>query len=135
MCAAPLCVRQSPASINNDLVNISVYSRCHRGRRSTFANLRRSLPKRCRALPGIAQGEAGAQMPVDNSDLPHNSYQFSVNSSKFSEEVIAGERFDKETERNAIGKRRDAKNDEKKKEKARNRDPDGEHPMSPCPFD
>ena len=34
-----------------------------RGPRSHLALLRRSLPKRCRALPGIASGESEASVP------------------------------------------------------------------------
>ena len=45
-----------------------------RGPRSAVALLRRSLPKRCRALPGMASGESGASMPVVSSN---NSQHFS----------------------------------------------------------
>ena len=45
-----------------------------RGRRSELAVLRRSLPKRCRTLPGVVPGETGTSMPdpVLNSN-PHQS--------------------------------------------------------------
>ena len=45
-----------------------------RGPRSIVVKLRRALPKRCRALPGISAGEAAEQMPensIDNSQ-PHS---------------------------------------------------------------
>ena len=69
MCAAPRRERQFPASFNSILVE-NVYKRSHRGSRSKFALLRRSLPKRCRALPGIAHGESGARMPASSLDQP-----------------------------------------------------------------
>ena len=76
MCAAPLCVRQMPASSDFGHVYSSVNKRCHRGCRSMFARLKRSLPKRCRTLPGIVSGETETRMPVINSDLPLNSLNF-----------------------------------------------------------
>ena len=85
MCAAPLCVRQMPASFEFDYVYSSVNKRSHRGCRSVLARLKRSLPKRCRTLPGIVSGETETRMPVINSDLPHNSLDFKEMDNKKSE--------------------------------------------------
>ena len=59
-------MRQTPASLISNSLHLSDFSRRlrRRGPRSQIALLRRSLPKRCRALPGAAPGESGADAPV-----------------------------------------------------------------------
>ena len=68
--AAPLeCARQSPVAL-----------RCgkrlrRRGPRGRLALIRRSLPKRCRTLPGMSSGEAGDVIPdsIQNVESHDNS--------------------------------------------------------------
>ena len=71
--AAPLRARQSPAS-SNLIVDTVVYTDLRRirrrGPRSRLALLRRALPKRCRALPGMASGESWATVPDNSSQFP-----------------------------------------------------------------
>jgi len=69
--AASLCARQSPASSNSDNLNTrQMTGRLRRrGPRSTLALLRRSLPRRCRALPGTTPGESGVDVPVILSSM------------------------------------------------------------------
>ena len=81
MRAAPLSVRPSPASINDcDLPVSLVYNRSRRrGPRSSLAKMRRALPKRCRALPGMASGESEASMPAILTDFPHHNSSINSN--------------------------------------------------------
>ena len=73
-CAAPPeCVRQSPAA-----------RPCgkrlrRRGPRGLLALLRRSLPRRCRSLPGMSSGESGDTIP--DTQLIHESPNESCNQS------------------------------------------------------
>ena len=62
-------MRQSPASFNSvsDCAPCEYKRTRRRGPRSSLANLRRALPKRCRALPGVASGESEALTPVVTS--------------------------------------------------------------------
>ena len=75
--AAPLSVRPPPAPINVDFSVSHVYKRSRRrGPRSFLAKMRRALPKRCRALPGMASGETEASMPEILNDFPHHNSRF-----------------------------------------------------------
>ena len=62
-------MRQSPASFNSvsDCAPCEYKRARRRGPRSSLANLRRALPKRCRALPGVASGESEAPTSVVSS--------------------------------------------------------------------
>ena len=65
--AAPSRERQEPASNSCKIHVIPCQSRIHRrGRRSILSKLRRSVPKRCRALPGTASGESEASVSENN---------------------------------------------------------------------
>ena len=84
--AAPLRARQSPAS-SNLIVDTLVYTDLRRirrrGPRSRLALLRRALPKRCRALPGMTSGESGVAMPPNSPQFPQPNS--SINSQPFLE--------------------------------------------------
>ena len=95
-CAAPLCARPSLASINCSDCSVSlVYKRSRRrGPRNFLAKMRRALPKRCRALPGMASGESEVSMPVFFNDFPyHNSRHNSnlINSAGPSTQLISSD--------------------------------------------
>ena len=63
-CAAPQrYVRQSPALIHEYSLDSMQPRRRRRGPRSYLARLRRSIPSRCRSLPGTAPGKSGASVP------------------------------------------------------------------------
>ena len=75
--AAPSRERQEPASNSCEIHVIPCQSRTHRrGRRSILSKLRRSVPKRCRALPGTASGESEASV----SENKFSSSQHIINS-------------------------------------------------------
>ena len=80
-CAAPLCARHPLASINCSDCSVSlVYKRSRRrGPRSDLAKMRRALPKRCRALPGMGSGESEASMPAILTDFPHHNSDINSN--------------------------------------------------------
>ena len=80
-CAAPLCARPPLASINCSDCSVSlVYKRSRRrGPRSFLAKMRRALPKRCRALPGMASGESEASMSTILTDFPHHNSRHNSN--------------------------------------------------------
>ena len=74
--AAPVrSVRQTPASLISNSLHLPEFPRRlrRRGPRSQIALLRRSLPKRCRALPGAAPGESGADAPVPLNFSPQQN--------------------------------------------------------------
>ena len=89
-CAAPLCVRPPLASINCSDCSVSlVYKRSRRrGPRNFLAKMRRALPKRCRALPGMASGESEVSMPVFFNDFPHHNSRHNSNLINFSLQTL-----------------------------------------------
>ena len=71
--AAPLRVRQHPASQLDSYPRYKSNNeprKNHRGRRSFLAQMRRALPRRCRALPGTTSGEAEVSVPENSSEDP-----------------------------------------------------------------
>ena len=74
-CAASLCARPPLASINCSDCSVSlVYKRSRwRGPRNFPAKMRLALPKRCRALPGMASGKSEVSMSVLFNDFPHHN--------------------------------------------------------------
>ena len=79
--AAPLSVRPPPAPINVDFPVPHVYKRSRRrGPQNFLAEMRCVLPKRCRALPGMASRGSEASMPTILSDLPHHNSSINSNS-------------------------------------------------------
>ena len=76
-CAAPPSARQIPAPVSRTH-GIAIQRWRRRGPRSLLARLRRSVPKRCRSLPGTPSGEFEGHVPDNVSNLPHDEFSVSL---------------------------------------------------------